>query len=368
MAGLGPTPFCGMMLGDMGAEVIRIERTGPSDLGIEFPSQFDLRNRNKKSVALDLKSADGKAALTRLIVAADALLEGFRPGVMEKLGIGPEDCWTLRPSLVYARATGWGQDGPLAKIAGHDINYIALVGALDMIGPAEGPPSVPLNLLGDYGGGAMYMAFGVVCALLEARRSGKGQIVDAAMMDGVNSLLAVFHGFRQAGLQHPRGENVLDGGAPYYRCYATSDGGWMAVGAIEEKFYATLIELLELDPATLPAQNNRDGWPTLQDRFAERFRSRSRAEWQTVFDGTDACVSPVLSLMDAESHPHVTARAMFVTEGDLKHPRPAPRLSLTPGAVRSNAPVRGQDTENVLRKNGFNEEEIARLTQTPSAA
>lgn len=211
MAALGPTPFCGMMLGDMGAEVIRVERTGPSDLGIEFPPEYDLRNRNKRSIALDLKSDDGRAALMRFIAGADALLEGFRPGVMERLGAGPEVCWKTRPSLVYARATGWGQDGPLARSAGHDINYIALCGALEMIGPSEGPPSVPLNLLGDYGGGAMYMAFGVVCAIVEARRSGRGQAIDAAMMDGANSLLAVFHGLRQAGQWLQRGNNVLDG-------------------------------------------------------------------------------------------------------------------------------------------------------------
>jgi alpha-methylacyl-CoA racemase len=351
-----------MMLGDMGAEVIRVERTVPADLGIACPPQYDLRNRNKKSIALDLKSVEGKAAFMRLIADADALIEGFRPGVMERLGAGPADCWKVKPSLVFARATGWGQDGPLSRSAGHDINYIAVTGALDMIGEAEGQPCPPLNLLGDYGGGAMYMAFGVVCALIEAQRSGKGQVVDAAMIDGVTSLIALFHGFRQAGLQRPRGENVLDGGAPYYRCYRTRDGGWMAVGAIEAKFYATLLRLLELDPSILPDQNERAGWPRLEAVFEEKFRSRDRADWQAIFEGADACVSPVLSLQEAAIYPHAAARSMFVGQGDLKHPAPAPRLSRTPGEVRAGPPVPGQDTEAILRTNGFSDEEISKLT------
>ena len=352
MPALGPSPFCGMMLGDMGAEVIKIDRVAASGLGIEFPAEYDLRNRNKRSVALDLKSAAGKAALRALIAQADVVTEGFRPGVAERLGFGPEDCLALKPSLIYARATGWGQDGPLAQTAGHDINYVALSGALAMMGAADGPPAVPLNLLGDYAGGAMVMAFGIVCALVQARASGQGQVVDAAMVDGVNALLTVFHGFRQAGMLHPRGQNVLDGGAPYYRCYETSDGGWMAVGAIEAKFYADLLARLELDPAMLPEQNDRAGWPVLAEALAARFRGRTRAEWEAVFDGSDACVSPVLSLDEARRHPHAVARGGIQTLGGVEHPIPVPRLSRTPGRILSNAPRPGADTEAVLRARG----------------
>jgi alpha-methylacyl-CoA racemase len=360
MAGLGPTPFCGMLLADMGAEVIRVERTEPSGLGIDLA--FDLRNRNKRSIALDMKFDAGRAALMRLVARADVLTEGFRPGVAERLGFGPDDCWKVSPRLVYGRATGWGQGGPLAQAAGHDINYIALSGALAMIGEPNSP-AVPLNLLGDYAGGALYLAFGITCAVIEAQRSGQGQVVDAAMLDGINSLLTVFHGFRQSGALKPRGENILDGGAPYYRCYPTRDGGFMAVGAIEPKFYAILLDRLGLDPATLPKQNDRAGWPDLAARFAERFAERTRAEWEAVFDGSDACVSPVLSLDEAGRHPHVQARGMFVTLDGIDHPQPAPRLSRTPGAVRWNDPKSGADTEAVLRDKGFSDAEIAALTK-----
>ena len=352
MAGLGPTPFCGMMFGDMGAEVIRVERTSDSGLGIEFPPEYDLRNRNKRSVALDLKSEEGRRALERLVATADVLLEGFRPGVMERLGFGPERCLALRPTLVYARATGWGQDGPLAQAAGHDINYIALTGALDMIGPAEGPPCPPLNLIGDYAGGAMYMAFGILCALRVAEQSGRGQVVDAAMIDGATSLLTVFHGLRQAGRQRPRGQNALDGGAPYYRCYRTKDGGWMAVGPIEAKFYAIFLDRLGLATESLPDQNDGAGWARLEGVLAEAFLARTREEWEEVFAGSDACVSPVLSLAEAPDHPHSRARDMFVTVGDIDHPKPAPRLSRTPGSVRGNAPRPGQDTAAILTELG----------------
>ncbi|MCB1395523.1 MAG: CoA transferase [Rhodobacteraceae bacterium] len=359
MPALGPSPFCGMMLGDMGAEVIKIDRVAASDLGIAFPPEYDLRNRNKRSVALDLKSADGKEALRALVAQADVVIEGFRPGVAERLGFGPDDCLALKPSLIYARATGWGQDGPLAQTAGHDINYIALSGALAMMGAADGPPAVPLNLLGDYAGGAMVMAFGIVCALFQARASGQGQVVDAAMVDGVNTLLTVFHGFRQAGMLHPRGQNVLDGGAPYYRCYETRDGGWMAVGAIEAKFYAEMLARLDLDPATLPGQNDRAGWPALTEALAARFRERTRAEWEAVFDGSDACVSPVLSLDESLTHPHAVARGGIATLDGIEHPIPVPRLSRTPGRILSNAPKPGQDTETVLRERGVPDAVIA---------
>lgn len=358
MPALGPSPFCGMMLGDMGAEVIKIDRVAASGLGIEFPAEYDLRNRNKRSVALDLKSEAGKAALRALVAKADVVIEGFRPGVAERLGFGPEDCLALRPSLVYARATGWGQEGPLAQTAGHDINYIALSGALGMLGAAEGPPTIPLNLLGDYAGGAMAMAFGIVCALFHARASGHGQVVDAAMVDGVNTLLTVFHGFRQAGMLHPRGQNILDGGAPYYRCYQTADGEWMAVGAIEPKFYAELLALLGLDPSTLPKQNDRAGWPALTELFAATFRQKTRRDWEAVFQGSDACVSPVLSLDEAMAHPHAVARGGFEILDGIQHPIPVPRLSVTPGRISANSPKPGADTEAVLRAAGVPEATI----------
>lgn len=359
MAGLGPTPFCGMLLGDMGAEVIRIERVEDAGLGIAIPYEYDLRNRNKRSIALDLKAPQGREALARLVASADVLLEGFRPGVMERLGFGPERCLDLRPKLVFARATGWGQDGPLAQRAGHDVNYIGLAGALDMIGPPEGPPALPLNLIGDYAGGALYMAFGILCALRSAEATGQGQVVDAAMIDGVTSLLTVFHGMRQTGMLRPRGENVLDGGAPYYRCYRTSDGGWLAVGPIESKFYAAFLDRLGLKADELPGQNDSADWPRLEEAIAGRFASRTRAEWETVFEGSDACVTPVLSLDEVPAHPHFRAREMFETVQGIDHPRPAPRLSRTPGVVASNAPRPGEHTAAILREIGFDESDVA---------
>jgi alpha-methylacyl-CoA racemase len=360
LAALGPVPFCGMLLGDMGADVVRVDRVGAADIGIEIDPKFDLRSRNKRSVTIDLKRPDGRDALLLLVEKADVLLEGFRPGVAERLGVGPKDCLVRRPQLVYGRGTGWGQDGPLADVAGHDINYIALTGALDMIGPADGPPVPPLNLIGDYGGGALYLAFGVVCGVLEARNSGRGQVVDAAMVDGVTSLLTMFHALRQAGRLRPgRGRNVLDGGAPYYRPYGTKDGRFVAVGAIEPKFYRELIEKLELDPATLPPQNEEARWPELAARLAERFLTRTRDEWVARFVGSDACFSPVLSLDEASLHPHNAARDSLVELDGAAHPAPAPRLSRTPGGLRSRPPRLGEHTVEVMREWGVAEERVA---------
>lgn len=350
LAGLGPTPFCGMLLGDLGADVLRIDRLAEVDLGLDLPDKYDLRNRNKRSVALDLKSPEGHATLMELVGKADILIEGYRPGVAERLGIGPEDCRKVNPRLVYGRATGWGQEGPMAQMAGHDINYIALTGALDRIGPAGGPPVPPLNLLGDYGGGGVYLAFGLLAAVHEARGSGQGQVVDCAMVDGVSSLLTVFHAFRQLGQLDPRrGANVLDGGAPYYGCYATRDGKYVAVGAIEARFYDQMLSVLGLDPATLPDRNDRAHWPGLRARFEAIFATRTRDEWAAAFGGTDACFSPVLTLDEAGGHPQNRARSLLVEVEDVEQPQPAPRFSRTPGGIARLAPARGAHTAEVLR-------------------
>lgn len=354
LAGLGPTPFCGMLLGDLGADVLRIDRLADVDLGIDMPNRYDLRNRNKRSVALDLKSPEGHAVLMDLISKADILIEGYRPGVAERLCVGPEDCWKVNPKLVYGRATGWGQEGPMSQMAGHDINYIALTGALDRIGPSGGAPVPPLNLLGDYGGGGVYMAFGLMSAVYEAGRSGKGQVVDCAMVDGVTSLLTVFHAFRQLGQIDPqRGSNVLDGGAPFYGCYETSDGKFIAVGAIETRFYNAMLERLQVDPADLPDRNDRGNWPVLRARFAKIFRIRTRDEWAAVFDGSDACFSPVLTLDEAGAHPHNRARELLANVDGVEQPRPAPRFSRTPGQIARPAPARGEHTIEALRDWGL---------------
>ncbi|MFT3977779.1 MAG: CaiB/BaiF CoA-transferase family protein [Sphingomonas bacterium] len=354
LAAMGPVPFCGMLLGDMGADVIRIDRVGGSDLGVEMRPEHDLRGRGKRSIAIDVKLPVGREAFLSLAAGADIVMEGFRPGVVERLGIGPKECMAARPSLVYGRATGWGQDGPLAETSGHDINYIAVAGALGLIGPEGGAPVPPLNLVGDYGGGALYLALGLLAAVIRARVSGRGQVVDAAMIDGVNSLLTVFHGFQQHG-QHldPRGANILDGGAPYYACYRTSDGGYMAAGPIEPRFHARMIERLGLDPAALPDQDDRARWPELRARLAARFLTRTRAEWTEIFAGSDACVTPVLSLEEARMHPHNAARGTMVTVDGVLHPRPAPRLSETPSAIRRPPPRPGQHTREILAECGF---------------
>lgn len=359
IAAMGPVPFCGMLLGDLGAEVIRVDRTARAEMGIEKAEAYELRGRNKRSVAIDLKRPEGRAAFLKLVGQADVVLDGFRPGVAERLGIGPEDCMGVRPGVVYGKATGWGQDGPLAMTAGHDINYIALTGALDMIGPAGGAPVPPLNLVGDYGGGALFLALGVLAAVHEARNSGRGQVVDAAMIDGASALLAVFYGFHAAGQLNPgRGTNILDGGAPYYTTYQTADGGYMAVGAIEARFYAEMIGRLGLSAADLPGQNDRQKWPLLRATLARRFLERTRDEWARVFEGSDACVSPVLSLAEAPLHPHNQARAATTEVAGIRHPSPAPRFSRTPGAI-TRAPARtGEHTAAVLADWGFSDEAI----------
>jgi alpha-methylacyl-CoA racemase len=359
LGGIGPAPFCGALLADLGADVVRIDRATPPEF---LPSAFDVYNRNKRSIVLDLKRKEGRAAALRLAGAADALLEGFRPGVAERLGVGPEDARRANPRLVYGRMTGWGQDGPLAQAAGHDIDYAAITGALHCIGNAGQAPAPPLNLVADLGGGAMYLAVGVLAALHEARRSGQGQVVDAAMVDGVVNLMSVFYAFRRLGeWSDGRGENLVDGGAPYYGTYRTRDGKYVAVGASEPQFYATLVEALGLDARTLPDREDRAAWPELRRLFAAAFAKRSRDEWVAYMDGRDACFAPVLDLDEAPRHPHLVARRSFETFEGVQQPAPAPRFSRTPGVLRRSPPRAGQHGGEVLQEWGFRPEEIQGL-------
>ncbi len=330
-AGIGPGPFCATLLADMGASVLRVDRLSPSGLGLPSEPRFDPLGRGRRSVAVDLKHPDGVAFALDLAARADGLIEGFRPGVMERLGLGPEPCLARNPRLVYGRVTGWGQDGPMAQEAGHDINYIALSGTLACIGPAGGKPVPPLNLVGDFGGGAMFLAVGMLAALIEAGRSGQGQVVDAAMAEGAAYLSLPLFGWRGSGMwNRPRGENVLDGGCPWYDVYATADGRYVSVGAIETKFYANLLAVLGLDGEDLPAQHDRAGWPRLRERFAAVFASQTRDEWCRRFEGHDACFAPVLDGDELAGHPQHRARNAFVDVAGLVQPAPVPRFSRTP--------------------------------------
>ncbi len=363
MAGIGPAPFCGMMLADMGAEIIRIDRRADADLGVPGREpKFDVLARGRQSIAVDVKSEAGREVVRRLAAKADALIEGFRPGVMERLGLGPEHLAAINPRLVYGRMTGFGQEGPYAPRAGHDINYIALAGVLHSIGRADGPPIHPLNLVGDYGGGGMYLAFGVVCALLEAQKSGKGQVVDAAMVDGSASLMSMFHGMWSEGRwKVDRGVNMLDSGAPWYDCYETKDGLFVSIGSIEARFYAELLDRLGLGGEQLPAQHDRDGWPVLRQRFTQIFKSKTRAEWERAFEGSDACFAPVLTLEEAAHHPHNAERTGFITRDGVQQPAPAPRFSRTvPELAAAPKPV-GTDTSAILAAAGYSAAEIASL-------
>ncbi|MEE4586977.1 MULTISPECIES: CaiB/BaiF CoA transferase family protein [Streptomyces violaceusniger group] len=347
LAGIGPGPFAAMVLADLGADVVRVDR--PGGAGLRIDPDYDLANRNKRSVLLDLKAEGSVAAVLDLVERADILIEGYRPGVTEKLGLGPEDCLARNPRLVYGRMTGWGQEGPLARTAGHDIGYIAVTGALSMIGAADGPPIAPANLLGDYAGGSLYLVIGVLAALQHARAGGPGQVVDAAIVDGTAHLTSAIHGMMAAGgWRDQRGTNLLDGGCPFYGTYETADGGYMAVGPLERKFYAEFIELLGIADQA-PARDDFDNWAALRTAIADRFKQRGREEWTAVFSASDACVAPVLSLREAPAHPHLAARSTFVDHGGITQPAPAPRFSATPGAVR-RAPVRpGADTAEVAR-------------------
>ncbi len=361
---IGPGPFCGMMLADMGADVLLIDRPVDPRLGFGRDRWFDVMMRGRRSATLDLKSKDGVAAALELAAKADAVVEGFRPGVMERLGLGPAPLLERNPKLVIGRMTGWGQEGPLAARAGHDINYIALTGVLHAIGRAGAAPVPPLNLIGDFGGGGMLLAFGIACALVEAQRSGKGQVVDAAMVDGASLLAAMFSGMLAAKRwNETRGDNVLDTGAPWYDVYETSDGKYVAIGAIEPKFYEELLVRLELQGKNLPAQQDRKGWPTLRAAFAEKFKAKTRDQWCEAFDGSDACFAPVLTFSEARAHPHNSARRSFVDLARVAQPAPAPRYSRTPGAIRRAPPERGQGGKQALLDWGFSEEEIARLNR-----
>ncbi|MCD0481282.1 CoA transferase [Streptacidiphilus sp. ASG 303] len=351
LAGIGPGPFAAMLLADLGADVVRVDRPGPAPLGVE-PAQ-DVTNRNKRSVLLDLKAPDGPGLLLDLAERADVLVEGWRPGVAERLGVGPGPCLARNPRLVYGRMTGWGQEGPLAPYAGHDIGYIATAGALGLVGPPDGPPAIPANLLGDYAGGSLYLVVGVLAALHHARATGAGQVVDAAVVDGTAHLGSMLWGLLGAGAwQDRRGVNLLDGGCPYYAVYATADGGWMAVGALEERFYAEFAKLLGLG-GDAPDRGDPARWDELRERIAARFATRTRAEWTEVFEGTDACTAPVLSLREAAAHPHLRARGTFTEHGGLPQPAPAPRFSATPGSLRRPPALPGADSAEVARDWGL---------------
>jgi alpha-methylacyl-CoA racemase len=363
MAGIGPAPFAAMMLSDMGAEVVRVDRREAADLGIPGRApKFEVLHRGRSSIAVDVKAEAGCEVVKRLVAKADAIIEGFRPGVMERLGLGPDVLLKINPKLVFGRMTGFGQDGPLANQAGHDINYIALAGVLHAIGRKGEAPVPPLNLVGDFGGGGMLLAFGVVCALLEAQKSGKGQVVDAAMVDGSAALMGLIYGlYSQGTWKDERGVNILDTGSPWYGTYQTKDGKWLAVGAIEKRFYEEFVQRIGLKLAELPKQHDRNGWPQLRQKFAEIIADKTRAEWEQVFEGSDACVAPVLSLGEVENYPHNKARKTFMSVDGVLQPAPAPRFSRTVPEAGKPARQVGSDTERVLAAWGFAGGEIDAL-------
>ncbi|MBB1152161.1 MULTISPECIES: CaiB/BaiF CoA transferase family protein [Amycolatopsis] len=362
LGGVGPTPFACMLLADLGAEVLRIERPPGYDGGAPIEPRFNLMHRGRRGVPLDLKAPEAVAAVLRMVGQADALVEGFRPGVAEKLGLGPDECLAANPALVYGRMTGWGQDGPLAKAAGHDVNYVSLTGVVHSIGEAGGPPVIPLNLTGDFGGGSLYLALGLVSALLESRRSGEGQVVDAAMVDGSASLMTAFYGFRAAGYwTDERGTNRLDSGAPWYQVYETADGGWISLAANETRFWRNTLRMLGLAEDDLPGQHDRRHWPEMKKRFAEVFRTRTRDDWCALAEGQDVCLAPVLSMAEAPDHPHLRARGTFVEVDGVVQPAPAPRFSRTPGAIQRPPAAPGEHADEALADWGFSAEEAAAL-------
>jgi alpha-methylacyl-CoA racemase len=362
LAGLGPAPFAGMMLADAGADIIRIDRADRATYPPMDGAHVDLMNRGRRSVAVDLKHPDGVALVLDLVAGADGLMEGFRPGVAERLGLGPDVCLARNPKVVYGRMTGWGQDGPMAQSAGHDIDYIALSGALGAIGREGERPLPPLNLVGDFGGGGMLLAFGMVSAILGARATGTGQVVDAAMVDGAASLMTMTYTLRAAGIwQDERGTNLLDTGAHFYEVYECADGGYFGVGAIEPQFYAELMRLLGLGDEDLATQMDRTTWPAMKARFATIFATRTRVEWEGVFAGTDACAAPVLSPAEAPDHPHNKVRGTFTEVAGVVQPAPAPRFLSTPGAIRRPPPHPGQHGDEALADWGLSDAQVAGL-------
>ena len=358
LAGIGPGPFCGMMLSDMGAEVIRVDRIAK---GVGAPK--DVLQRNRQSVAVDLKKPEGIEIVLKLVESADALFEGFRPGVTERLGLGPDECMARNEKLVYGRMTGWGQDGPLAQAAGHDINYIGLSGALHAIGEAGGKPVPPLNLIGDFGGGGMLLAYGLVCALLEAQKSGRGQVVDTAMVDGAASLMAMFFSMAGRGFDDERGTNLLDGGSHFYNTYETKDGQHVCVGSIEPQFYQLLVEKAGVDANRFGPQMDRDRWSGFKDELEDVFKTKTRGEWCEIMEGTDVCFAPVLSVFEAPTHPHNVHRGTFIEVDGVVQPSPSPRFSRTTAEISHAARAPGEDSTEVLSSIGFAQDELDALRE-----
>jgi len=357
LSGIGPGPLCGMLLSDLGAEVIRIDRSHTTMP--QSDPKFDITGRNKKSICLNLKDKDSKDIFFKLIKDADALIEGFRPGVTEKLGIGPDDCLNVNPKLVYGRITGWGQDGPLSQSAGHDINYIALAGALFSIGQKDTKPSIPINLIGDYAGGTMFLAFGVCAALLSVSKTGKGQVVDAAMIDGVSSLLTILYSLSQSGIWNVdnKGTNIFDGGSPFYQVYETKDNKYISVGSLEPQFYQLLMDKLNLGE-DFKNQMDISKWPELIDKLENLFKSKTQNEWNDLLENTDVCYAPVLSINEAREHPHMKARNNFISIEDVVQPTPAPRFSKTNSEPPKKAPKLGENNEEILLQLGYTDEDI----------
>jgi alpha-methylacyl-CoA racemase len=365
IAGIGPGPFCAMLLADMGADVIRVDRSQNVADPVPDHPHGDLMNRGRRSVGIDLKNPDGVEAVLKLVEQADAFIEGFRPGVAERLGIGPDECLARNPRIVYGRMTGWGQEGPYAPTSGHDINYIALAGVLNHFGRAGEAPVPPLNLVGDFGGGGLFLAFGIACALLEAKSSGQGQVIDAAMVDGAAVLSTFIYGLRNIGIwQDERGTNMLDTGAHFYDVYETSDGQYVSIGSIEPQFYAELLKYTGLDQESdLPHEMDRTQWPAMKERLTAIFKTKTRDEWCSIMEGTDVCFAPVLSMAEAHLHPHNQHRATFVEVAGVVQPAPGPRLSRTPGSIQRPPPQPGQHTDEALVEWGFSPADVAKLRE-----